>query len=69
MDPVKLEREYLNMYTRGRPKWRDQMKVTITVVSATVYDMSAATNYHPFGTRWPYFPPKRTPLIEKGGKP
>jgi len=53
----------------GKPNWRDHLKVTITVVSATVYDMSASTGYHPFGTRWPYFPPKRIPLIKKGRKP
>jgi len=69
MDHVKLEGVWLDVVTRGRPKWRDHMKVTIVVISDTVYDMNASTNYHPLGTRWPYVPPKRTPLIKKGGKP
>lgn len=70
MDPVKLERIWLDTFTRGKPKWwQNHLKVTITVVSDTVYNMSASTDYHPLGTRWPFIPPKRTPLIEKGHKP
>lgn len=70
MDTVKLEKIWLEMFVRhGKPNWREHLKVTITVVGDTVYDMSASTGYHPLGTRWPYIPPKRTPLIKKGSKP
>jgi hypothetical protein len=70
MDTVQLEKLWLDMIIRaGKPEWRGHMHVTITVVSDTAYDMSASTNYHPLGTRWPFIPAKRTPLIKKGGKP
>lgn len=69
MDPAKLEAIWLEVFTRGRPKLRDHMSVTITLINDTEYGMNASTGYHPFGTRWPYFPPKRAPLITKGRKP